>query len=120
MASCVSSELSCSQLPSRNNHQATPTLFCNCRKYLFGYAAFRNISPHIELEESGIKEDKELSEEQIYTEVCAGVRVCESEGVWWRGMGGKDKDATMCTVCRLSSYLPTQTPTVQSCSLPGQ
>ena len=84
-----------------------PTLFCNCRKYLFGYAAFRNISPHIELEESGIKEDKERSEEQTYTEVCASVRVCESEGVWWRGMGGKDKDVTRCTVCCLSSYLPT-------------
>ena len=84
-----------------------PTLFCNCRKYLFGYAAFRNISPHIELEESGIKEDKEQSEEQMYTEVCVSVRVCESEGVWWRGMGGKDRDVTMCTVCRLSSSLPT-------------
>ena len=53
-----------------------------------------------------IKEDKEQSEEQTYTEVCTSVMVCESEGVWWRGMGGKDQDITRCTVCRLSSYVP--------------
>ena len=90
--------------PLQELSQAMPTLFCNFRKYLFGYAAFRNISPHIVLEESGIKEDKEQSEEQMYTEVCE--RVCVSEGMW-RQMGGKDKDVTMCTVCHLSSYLPT-------------
>ena len=34
-----------------------------------GCAAFRLISPNVELEESGIKEDKEQSEEQTYTQV---------------------------------------------------
>ena len=38
-------------------------------KYLAGCAAFRLVSPNVELEESGIKEDKEQSEEQTYTEV---------------------------------------------------
>ena len=38
-------------------------------KYPAGCAAFRLISPNVELEESGIKEDKEQSEEQTYTEV---------------------------------------------------
>jgi len=37
-------------------------------KYLLGCGAFWNISPNIELEESGIKEDKEQLEEEMYTE----------------------------------------------------
>ena len=47
-------------------------------KYLADCAAFRLVSPNVEPEESGIKEDKEQSEEQTYTEVkMEGVRVRE-------------------------------------------
>ena len=38
-------------------------------KYPAGCAAFCLVLPNVELEESGIKEDKEQSEEQTYTEV---------------------------------------------------
>jgi len=55
-----------------------PTLFCNCRKYLFGCTAFRNNSPHIEVDQGG--QGAVTAEEQMYTEVCAGVRVSGSEG----------------------------------------
>ena len=38
------------------------------------------------MEESGIKEDKEQSEEETYTEVCESVRVCGClEGEGWEG-----------------------------------
>ena len=58
---------------------------------------------------SVIKEDKEQSEEQMYTEVCTSVRVCESEGVWWREMGGKDQDISALFVAFHHMYQHTNT-----------
>ena len=91
IASCVSSELSCSQLPSRNYLKPCPHYLVPAGKYPLGCTAFRNISPNIELEESGIKEDKEQSEEQTYTEVCVGVKVFGCEGVGERRQEGRTR-----------------------------
>ena len=55
--------------PCENTHSCLNSCVSRAGKYPAGCAAFRLVSPNVELEESGIKEDKEQSEEQTYTEV---------------------------------------------------